>query len=282
MDAYILNNAPSEKIYNINLLKAKNDFNKLSNKNYISADNLNYYFITPKDNETSKKHMMKQFKLIGIPESNIHIIQAYEFSKYVSHKMNHILLSMGHLKMLEKSHNNNDKYSCFFEDDIIFNKDFKVILEYILNNLNPEIIRFDNTPVISIENQKKNEIYISDNENIFTYACLGGYLMSQKSIKKTLDFIKNNEWKWNTFEHLIKEISTTFYMKKCYDTIPKLCLQNWHLEKTNLQDNTHVKSRSLINAKYYNRYKEHFFFDDNDLYNNSNKLKQTKYNEKII
>lgn len=282
MDAYFLKSPLLKKKYNINLLKAKNDYNKLSNKNYISANDLNYYFITPKDNELSKQHMMNQFKLLGIPETNIHIIQAYEFSKYISHKMNDILLSMGHLKMLEKSHDNNDKYSCFFEDDIIFNKDFKVILEYILNNFNPDIIRFDNAPVISIENQKNNEIYISDNNGIFPYACLGGYLMSQESIKKTLDFIKNNEWRWDTFEYLIKEISTTFFMKKCYDTIPKLCLQNWHLEKTNIQSDADVIKRALVNAKYYNRYKDRFFFDDNDLYHISNKLNKSTYNEEKI
>lgn len=227
------------------------------------VEDLCCYYITPNKNTNAKMHMLSQFRKAGL--SNIKHVSAFEFPRFANPKLKRDLLTRGHIKMWKEAYKNGDDGALFFEDDVYFLKDFKKVCNHILNLENtPDIIRFDNTPFISIENQEEDTIHIC--RQLYGYVSAGGYYLSKDAILAALTYTKFNPWNWFSIETLLRKINDEYLLMNNYTTFPKLCVQDWfNLNATTVQNRQHEEIRLRKTAYYYKQYARRYHFSGEEL-----------------
>lgn len=232
------------------------DLNKKCKNNYINS--LKVFYINPLHSKERRKEILNQFKLSTIPSEQIERIDPVPFPFNASHKLKNDIITKEHIRMWQKAFEQNCDGALFFEDDVYFLKNWKYILEQIFNETElPHVIRFDAAPLSLLTDLPCNKVALLSSH---CFACMGGYYLSKDAIQKSLQYVEQNEWKWDTCEYLLLEITKTYFKNSSYETIPRICIQNWFLhESSSIQSNKHMmKCKEVMYngylQKYYTRY----------------------------
>lgn len=203
-----------------------------------------------------KKQQMKQ-KIDGFS-----IFPKMEkFKENIDYKEKHKIVLMSHYKCWKIAQDMDLEEAFFFEDDIIFVKNWKSIITEFINKYNPDIIKMDCLPY---------RIYEIDNENVYFYkslfgACMGGYYLKRHVINYLIDSIDNMDSELdniNTCENIFCSILQKFN-DKLYSSVPNLCIQDWYKQpSSNIHGVDHMtKLKNMQNDVYFPLYGDFYELD---------------------
>lgn len=241
------------------------DFDKdHSNTPTPFIDNLHIFYLNPEKSKERRTSMLYQFQQSGI---NMDLVERVEPTKYPSvadRRLKNDIISWDHINMWQKAFDRNLDGALFFEDDIYFLKNWKVLVQTIVDTVgskNVHILRFDPAPLISVDGVPENRVGLVSSKS---FACLGGYYMSRDVITTALTFVKTHQWKWDTIETLVRQFSLQYFKNSSLETVPRICIQNWFMGNGSaLQENEHMqKLKDVQCSGYLQRYHHLYMFDD--------------------
>jgi len=254
-------------------------------KNTI-VDNLKIFYINPNKSIKRRENILYQFKKSNIDLDKVERVEPTLYPSVADYKLKNNILSLDHIRMWQKSFDQNLDGALFFEDDIYFLKDWKNIIQNIFDEYKKvDILRFDSAPLISTTGISKDEIAVFSTKAL---ACLGGYYMSRDAITTALTIVKTSNWSWITIETLVYDIIKQYFLKSTYETSPRICIQNWFLgDGSALQKNKHMKRLKDVQCNgYLQRYNNRYIFDKKTKVTIKNIIEEYKnnktYEEKII
>lgn len=267
--------------WKVDLMRYDND----CDTSYI--DSLKIFYLNPEKSSERRKQLLYQFESTGINMDNVQRIEPTKYPKVADYTLKNNIISCDHIGMWQKAYDQNCDGALFFEDDIYFLKNWKVLVQNIINKYgrdNTNIIRFDPAPLISIEDMPDQTVGVYD---VRALACVGGYYMSRDAIITALNIVKTNPWEWLTIEVLLDKIRTSYFEDTSYETSPRICIQNWFLgSKSALQEDDHMKKiRDVLCSGYLQRYHTRYNFDNETLSIVKNVLEEYKdsiHNEKVL
>ena len=234
-------------------------------KRYI--DSLNLFYLNPENSAKRRKNFKEQLRLSHISDEKIHRIEPTKYPNIDNIKLKNNIISWDHINMWQKAFDLNCDGALFFEDDVYFLKNWTQIIENIFNKIgknNIDILRLDPAPLISTIDLSEKQIIAYNSQAL---ACLGGYYMSRDALTVALNIVKTQNWKWDTIENLMVDIMS-YFNNKCYETSPRICIQNWFLnDGSALQNDEHMKKikDTMLNG-YLQRYYKRYMFN-NDIHN---------------
>ena len=232
--------------------------NVSNDTDYVSR--IPVFYLNPPHLIKRRKHMEQQFNELKIPEDVVTRVETTPFPKLGSHKLKNDIVTLDHIRMWKLAIKKKCKNGAFFfEDDVFFLKNWRQQINNIFDTLSSKlhILRMDAAPLIRILDLPHDKLAVFLTR---TFACMGGYYLSQDAIVTALTHVNTTPWRWNTCESLLKEITQTYFDDYSYETSPRLCIQNWFIEDTsNLQSHSHVAQRkkamySGYMQQYHNRY----------------------------
>ena len=257
----------------------------LGNESYV--DSLNIFFLNPKKSVARYKHMMYQFKQSDVNLSKVERIEPTKYPCVADYTLKNNIISWDHIAMWQKAFDKNLDGALFFEDDVYFLKNWKVLLQDIFDKYGRDkthIVRFDSAPLISVSDLPKDKIAIFHPQ---AFACVGGYYMSRDAITTALNIVKTRPWTWVTIETLVGDIIKDYFKTLSYETSPRICIQNWFLgDGSALQKDEHMKRLKDVQCNgYLQRYHDRYTFDNDSQKVIDNILEEYKtptYNERVL
>lgn len=257
----------------------------LGNESYV--DSLNIFFLNPKKSVARNKHMMYQFKQSDVNLSKVERIEPTKYPCVADYTLKNNIISWDHIGMWQKAFDKNLDGALFFEDDVYFLKNWKVLLQDIFDKYGRDkthIIRFDSAPLISVSDLPDDKIAVFHPQ---AFACVGGYYMSRDAITTALNIVKTRPWTWITIETLVGDIIKDYFKTLSYETSPRICIQNWFLgDGSALQKDEHMKRLKDVQCNgYLQRYHKRYTFDNETQKIIEDILEEYKtptYNERVL
>lgn len=251
--------------------------------NYVNS--LKVFYLNPQSSNERRQHMEEQFHLSNIPSIQIERVEPTKFPSVVDYTLKNNIISWDHIGMWQKAFEQNCDGALFFEDDVFFLKNWKQIVQDMFDKFgrhNTHIIRFDPAPLITINDLSNKQVVAFPSK---AFACMGGYYMSRDAIITSLNFVKTNSWKWITVEDLLSEITRQYFQNFSYETVPRICIQNWFLDDSSaMQTNEHIKKRKEVMCSGYFPYYYDRYMLNHDIKNKLTELFKHKFNytEKLL
>ena len=168
-------------------------------------------------------------------------------------------LCLNHINLWKKAQEMNLDGALFFEDDIVFTKNWKSILNYFIYKYKPDIVRMDNLPYRLLpNNEEKNIIFY---KSLFG-SCMGGYYLSKKAIDHCIKKIQNINLIGKTIEDIFCYI-TQEMEDNMYSSVPNLCIQDWYKHSDSmLQSKDHMeKLKNMQKEVYFPLYRDYYDLD---------------------
>ncbi len=186
-----------------------------------------------------KKNEMKS-KL----EKDYLFIDAITFNKNISPTDKSMYLGFNHINCWKKALEMNLEEAFIFEDDVVFIKNWRNIVNNFIQNNNVNIIKFDALPYRRLPDSENIKFYLS-----FESACLGGYYITKKVMEYGIELFNNLEWNFNTCEDFVALVFQKFE-DSLYTSVPRICIQDWFKNsKSCIQANKHIED--LKNMQIY-------------------------------
>lgn len=223
-----------------NFIEIQSD-KKNNNKEYIFSFVISI-------NEKRKQEMANRL------EKNFYFIPVEKFPINATIQDKNNIVLKDHIKCIQLAKDMNLEHVFIFEDDVIFIKNWRSIVNNFINNNKTDIIRFDLLPYKKIQNiPNKNNIYFY---NLFTFlqnkACLGGYYLTKKAINIILQEIKNIDIENNkvNIEGVFNFLTKT--IKNQYTSVPRICIQDWYkTKKSSIQNDAHINNLKNMQLIHY-------------------------------
>ena len=163
--------------------------------------------------------MMYQFKQSDVNLSKVERIEPTEYPCVADYTLKNNIISKEYC--WQKAFDKNLDGALFFEDDVYFLKNWKVLLQDIFDKYGRDkthIVRFDSAPLISVSDLPIDKIAIFHPQ---AFACVGGYYMSRDAITTALNIVKTRPWTWVTIETLVGDIIKDYFKTLSYETSPE-------------------------------------------------------------
>ena len=192
--------------------------------------------------------------------NNIYFIETEKFPENCSNNIKHKILGYNHINCWKKALNMNLDEAFIFEDDVIFIKNWRNIINEFINIKKPDIIRFDSLPWRHLSGLNDNQIAFYKETEI---NCTGGYYMTKEAMEYCIEFFSHKSWNWETCEIAFAEANQYFY-NSIYTSTPRICIQDWfNQQKSAIQDDSHIKNLYNSQKFYLDRFSK--YYNETDL-----------------
>ena len=158
------------------------------------------------------------------------------------------ILGLNHISCWKMAHKMNLNGAFFFEDDVIFIKNWRGVVNEFIKKYSPDVIRFDSFPTRVFDNHSTDHIKFYKDISLW---CLGGYYLSKNAINYLHNYFDNKKWQWKTCELAFAEAMQKFHAT-IYTSTPKICIQDWFRQtSSSIQDNNHINNLSSVQKNNY-------------------------------
>ena len=188
-------------------------------------------------------------------EKNYFFIKPKKFPFLVSDWQKQYMVYESHIDCIKTALNMNLDHAFIFEDDVIFVRNWRDIVNEFISTKKVDIIKFDRLPYRFIENKTQDQkVYFYQDPKVG--CCIGGYYLSKYAMKVMLDrhnlllpHLENHpetnaESLWG---HASQPIRNTTYF-----SMPMICIQDWYNQnQSSTQTNNYLETLSNMQKKYY-------------------------------
>ena len=240
--------------------------NVISNKNILSS------FVISINNER-KLEMLKKLKY------NMNFIETELFPPGAGGNEKSRILGLNHIKCWKMAHTMNLDGAFFFEDDVIFIKNWRSVVNKFIEEYSPDVIRLDSFPPRVFD--PHHTYHIKFYKDISPW-CTGGYYLSKKAISYLHNYFDNKQWVWKTCELAFAEAMQKFHAT-IYTSTPKICIQDWFKQTQSTIGNNITPLRMFQKKQYLPIYKKfyEYFIDDTLTFNKEQTNKYKSLNNKL-
>ena len=192
--------------------------------------------------------------------NNIYFIEVEKFPKNCSGNIKHKIVLNSHISCWKKALDMNLDEAFIFEDDVIFMKNWRNIINEFINIKKPDIIRFDSIPWRHLSDLNNNQIAFYKEIDIW---CMGGYYLTKQAMEYCVEFFSDKSWNWKSCEAAFAEANQYFY-NSIYTSTPRICIQDWFKQKeSRIQDDSHMKNLYNSQKFYLDQFSK--YYNDTDL-----------------
>jgi len=224
------------------------------NKNVIIDENILSSFVI----SISDKRRLEMIQKL---KYNINFIDLDIFKNNAAKIEKHHIVGKSHIKCWKMAHKMNLDGAFFFEDDVIFIKNWRNVVNTFIEKYSPDVIRFDSFPTRIFENHASDHIKFYKDIQPW---CLGGYYLSKSAINYLHNYFDDKKWIWRTCELAFAEAMQKFHAT-IYTSTPKICIQDWFKQtNSSIQNKNAINILSSVQKKNYLPIYESFYENLND------------------
>ena len=224
------------------------------NKNVIIDENILSSFVI----SISDKRRLEMIQKL---KYSINFIESVIFPPEADGMEKSRLLGLNHINCWKMAHKMNLDGAFFFEDDIIFIKNWRNVVNKFIKEYSPDVIRFDSFPTRVFDSHSCDHIKFYKDIQPW---CTGGCYLSKKAITYLHNYFDDKKWIWRTCELAFAEAIQKFHAT-IYTSTPKICIQDWFRQtKSSIQNKNNINILGSVQKNQYLPIYKGFYENLND------------------
>ena len=177
------------------------------------------------------------------------------FPKGINKIEKHKMVGFSHMKCWIHALELNLNHIFVFEDDVVFIKNWRNVVNKFIQENQPNIIKFDALSYRCLPESDNINFYLA-----FEQYCMGGYYITKEVMKYGIQLFNSIEWTFNSCEDFFKLVFQKFE-SSLYTSVPRICIQEWFNVNniSSIQDDTHIQCLKNMQIDYYLPKYGHFY-----------------------